>query len=36
MPDTIARLNEIVPNFGSVENPADVTASVLNDISLAD
>ncbi len=33
-PDTIARLNEIVPNFGSVENPADVTASVLNDISL--
>ncbi len=29
--DTLARLSQIIPSFGSAANPADVTASVFND-----
>jgi acetate---CoA ligase (ADP-forming) len=31
---TVAALSKIIPAFGSSENPADVTASVFNDIGL--
>jgi acyl-CoA synthetase (NDP forming) len=33
-PDTIAKLREIVPSFGSINNPVDVTAAIFNDLSL--
>ncbi len=33
-PATVAALKKIIPAFGSSENPADVTASVFNDMSL--
>ena len=33
-PETLAALNEIIPAFGSINNPADVTAGVFNDLSL--
>jgi acetate---CoA ligase (ADP-forming) len=31
---TLAALRKVIPAFGSVENPADVTAGVFNDMSL--
>ena len=33
-PETLARLREIVPSFGSLLNPVDVTAAIFNDLSL--
>ncbi|MBM3373554.1 MAG: acetate--CoA ligase family protein, partial [Betaproteobacteria bacterium] len=33
-PDTVAKLKEFVPSFGSVGNPVDVTAAIFNDLSL--
>lgn len=33
-PDTLARLREFVPSFGSLLNPVDVTAAIFNDLSL--
>jgi acyl-CoA synthetase (NDP forming) len=33
-PDTIARLREFVPSFGSLLNPVDVTAAIFNDLTL--
>ncbi|MEU3064558.1 acetate--CoA ligase family protein [Streptomyces subrutilus] len=35
-PESIAALSEIVPPFGSVENPVDITATVLSDPTLFD
>ena len=35
-PESIAALSEIVPPFGAVENPVDITATVLSDPSLFD
>lgn len=35
-PESIAALSEIVPSFGAVENPVDITATVLSDPSLFD
>ncbi len=31
---TLAALREIIPAFGSIENPADVTAGIFNDMTL--
>jgi acyl-CoA synthetase (NDP forming) len=33
-PDTLAKLREFVPSFGSLLNPVDVTAAIFNDLSL--
>lgn len=33
-PDTVAKLKEFVPSFGSVGNPVDVTAAIFNDLTL--
>lgn len=33
-PQTLAKLREIVPSFGSVQNPVDVTAAIFNDLTL--
>jgi acyl-CoA synthetase (NDP forming) len=33
-PETLARLREFVPSFGSLINPVDVTAAIFNDLSL--
>ncbi len=33
-PETNARLREIVPSFGSLLNPVDVTAAIFNDLTL--
>lgn len=33
-PETEAKLKEIVPSFGSVANPVDVTAGIFNDLAL--
>ena len=33
-PETLAKLREIVPSFGSLNNPVDVTAAIFNDLSL--
>jgi len=33
-PETVARLREFVPSFGSINNPVDVTAAIFNDLSL--
>lgn len=33
-PQTIKDLREVVPSFGSVENPADITAGIFNDMSI--
>ena len=33
-PETLARLREFVPSFGSLLNPVDVTAAIFNDLSL--
>ena len=33
-PQTVTALKKIIPSFGSSENPADVTASFFNDMSL--
>jgi len=34
MPETLAKLREFVPSFGSLINPIDVTAAIFNDLSL--
>lgn len=33
-PETVERLKQVVPSFGSVQNPADVTAGIFNDITI--
>ena len=33
-PQTLAKLREFVPSFGSLLNPVDVTAAIFNDLSL--
>ena len=33
-PETLARLRDFVPSFGSLLNPVDVTAAIFNDLSL--
>ncbi|MGE0557328.1 MAG: acetate--CoA ligase family protein [Burkholderiales bacterium] len=33
-PETVAKLREFVPSFGSVGNPVDVTAAIFNDLTL--
>jgi len=33
-PETVAKLREFVPAFGSLGNPVDVTAAIFNDLSL--
>ena len=33
-PATLARLREMIPAFGSPQNPADITGAVFNDITL--
>ncbi len=33
-PETVAKLKEFVPSFGSVGNPVDVTAAIFNDLTL--
>lgn len=33
-PQTLARLREFVPSFGSLINPVDVTAAIFNDLTL--
>ena len=33
-PATLAKLRDIVPSFGSLLNPIDVTAAIFNDLSL--
>ena len=33
-PETVAKLREFVPSFGSIHNPVDVTAAIFNDLSL--
>lgn len=33
-PDTVARLREFVPSYGSLGNPVDVTAAIFNDLTL--
>jgi acyl-CoA synthetase (NDP forming) len=33
-PETVARLREVVPSFGSLLNPVDVTAAIFNDTAL--
>lgn len=33
-PDTVAKLKEFVPSYGSVGNPVDVTAAIFNDLTL--
>lgn len=33
-PDTVAKLREFVPSFGSLLNPVDVTAAIFNDLTL--
>lgn len=33
-PDTVAKLKEFVPSFGSINNPVDVTAAIFNDLTL--
>lgn len=33
-PETVQRLKQAVPSFGSVQNPADVTAGIFNDITI--
>lgn len=33
-PETLATLRRVVPSFGSIQNPADITASIFNDIRL--
>ena len=33
-PETVAKLREFVPSFGSINNPVDVTAAIFNDLSL--
>ncbi|HEX6005156.1 MAG TPA: acetate--CoA ligase family protein [Burkholderiales bacterium] len=33
-PETIARLRQFVPSFGSLLNPVDVTAAIFNDLTL--
>ena len=33
-PETMARLREFVPSFGSLLNPVDVTAGIFNDLTL--
>jgi acyl-CoA synthetase (NDP forming) len=33
-PDTLAKLREFVPSYGSLGNPVDVTAAIFNDLTL--
>lgn len=33
-PETVAKLREFVPSFGSLGNPVDVTAAIFNDLTL--
>ena len=33
-PHTLARLRQMIPAFGSAENPADITAALFNDKTL--
>jgi acyl-CoA synthetase (NDP forming) len=33
-PETVAKLREFVPSFGSLGNPVDVTAAIFNDLAL--
>jgi acyl-CoA synthetase (NDP forming) len=33
-PETVAKLKEFVPSYGSVGNPVDVTAAIFNDLTL--
>ena len=33
-PQTVAKLREFVPSFGSINNPVDVTAAIFNDLTL--
>ena len=33
-PETLAKLREFVPSFGSLLNPVDVTAAIFNDTTL--
>lgn len=33
-PDTVAKLREFVPSYGSLGNPVDVTAAIFNDLTL--
>ena len=33
-PETVAKLRQFVPSFGSVSNPVDVTAGIFNDLTL--
>jgi len=33
-PETVAKLKEFVPSFGSLGNPVDVTAAIFNDLAL--
>ena len=33
-PETVAKLREFVPSFGSINNPVDVTAAIFNDLTL--
>jgi len=33
-PETVAKLREFVPSFGSLANPVDVTAAIFNDLTL--
>ena len=33
-PESVAKLKEFVPSFGSIGNPVDVTAGIFNDLSL--
>jgi len=33
-PDTVKALREVIPSFGSADNPADTTAGAINDVAL--
>jgi acyl-CoA synthetase (NDP forming) len=33
-PETVGKLREFVPSFGSINNPVDVTAAIFNDLTL--
>jgi acyl-CoA synthetase (NDP forming) len=33
-PETVGKLKEFVPSFGSINNPVDVTAAIFNDLTL--
>ena len=35
-PETLAKLKEFIPSFGSLLNPVDVTAAIFNDLTLID